>query len=179
MRQQHVLFLTVWRGEGLHAPQSLDLLLNWRILKASWISWGPLTSRNGNWRLWTMTSKCIITLPLTSMLRMNQREQETLDDHEIAVLNVCVQQVISACIRASSSNANPRRITSHILGHIQKSLLSVGDAIKALTGESDDTLPTWRAINWLQERAQRCPCKPLTHRPQWWWWAQSVANWLG
>ena len=70
-----------------------------------------------------------------------EHEQETLDNHddEIAVLTVRVQQLISACTRASSGDANPRRIASRRLSHIQKSLSSVDDAIKALTGDSDDT----------------------------------------
>ena len=69
-----------------------------------------------------------------------KREQEALDDHdEIAALTVHVQQLISACTHASSSDANPRRIVSCRLAHIQRSLSSVNDAIRALTGDSDDT----------------------------------------
>ena len=76
------------------------------------------------------------------MLGMKQlkNEQETLDNHddEMAVLAVRVQQLITAC--ASSSDVNPRKIVSRRFAHLQKSLSSVSDAIKALPGESDDAL---------------------------------------
>ena len=69
-----------------------------------------------------------------------KHEQETLDNHddEVAVLAICVWQLISAF--APSSNTNPRKIASHRLTHLQKSLSLVVEAIKGLSGDCDDAL---------------------------------------
>jgi hypothetical protein len=62
-----------------------------------------------------------------------------LDEHDdtITELITRMQKVISTC--SAPSDPNPRKIQSHRLSHLEKSLSAVGEEIKKLSERSDDT----------------------------------------
>ena len=68
-----------------------------------------------------------------------RKEQDVLNEHddEISALAVRLQKLITTC--STIADPDVRKIPSQRLTRLDKSLYSISDQIKSLTGDSDNT----------------------------------------
>ena len=81
-----------------------------------------------------------------------QKEQEILDEHDddLSLLAVRLQTLITACSHVSEPD--PRKLPSRRLQRLEKSLSSISDEIKALSGRSEDPC----LIHQFEEQVSDC-----------------------